>query len=74
MICGALCVAESEFLLQKMNLQEKSGEVEERAATAVASTLESWKAHNGGGGYSAHYLIKSASGSKCIPVQSKTGI
>ncbi|KAF3521345.1 hypothetical protein F2Q69_00049122 [Brassica cretica] len=65
---------ESEFLLQKMNLQEKSGEVEERAATAVASTLESWKAHNGGGGYSAHYLIKSASGSKCIPVQSKTGI
>ncbi|KAF3518172.1 hypothetical protein DY000_02061420 [Brassica cretica] len=65
---------ESEFLLQKMNLQEKSGEVEERAATAVASTLESWKAHNGGGGYSAHYLMKSASGSKCIPIQSKTGI
>ncbi|CAN6934849.1 unnamed protein product [Brassica oleracea] len=51
---------ESEFLLQKMNLQEKSGEVEERAATAVASTLESWKAHNGGGGYSAHYLMNSA--------------
>ena len=56
MICGALCVAESEFLLQKMNLQEKSGEVEKRAAVDVASTLESWKANNGGGGYSAHYL------------------
>ncbi|KAL0651555.1 hypothetical protein Bca4012_094246 [Brassica carinata] len=52
---------------------EGSSDVESRAAAAVASTLESEEAENGGG-YSARSLMKSASisGSKCINVQSKT--
>ncbi|AEE29679.1 Protein kinase superfamily protein [Arabidopsis thaliana] len=52
---------------------EESSDVERRAAAAVASTLESEEADNGGG-YSARNLMKSASisGSKCIGVQSKT--
>lgn len=52
---------------------EESSDVEKRAAAAVASTLESEEADNGGG-YSARNLMKSASisGSKCIGVQSKT--
>lgn len=54
----------------------ESRDVEERAATDVASTLGSSKADNDGGGYSAHYLMKSSSlsSSKCIYIQSKTGI
>ena len=52
---------------------EEISDVERRAAAAVASTLESEEADNGGG-YSARNLMKSSSisGSKCIGVQSKT--
>ncbi|KAL0875171.1 hypothetical protein Bca101_024876 [Brassica carinata] len=55
---------------------EKAVTLRKRAATAVASTLGSWKVDNEGGGYSAHYLMKSSSlsSSKCIYVQYKTGI
>lgn len=48
----------------------ENGDVDKRAAADVALTLESWKAESGGGGYSGHSMMKSASfsSSKCIDV------
>ncbi|XP_013601508.1 PREDICTED: mitogen-activated protein kinase 8-like [Brassica oleracea var. oleracea] len=68
-----LCVCRERVPAPNGETAEGSSDVESRAAAAVASTLESEEAENGGG-YSARSLMKSASisGSKCINVQSKT--
>lgn len=69
--------------MKNETVEESSNDIERRTAAVVASTLDSPKASqqsegtdNGGGGYSARNLMKSASisGSKCIGVQSKTNI